>query len=43
VCGALDVMQMIGFLSHPLPALHKAAKNDQPIHIHPDNGKSNDC
>jgi hypothetical protein len=42
VCGALDVMQMIGeVLVPPTSALHKAVKNDQPIHIHPDNG--NDC
>jgi hypothetical protein len=34
---------MLGRKFHPLPALHKMAKIDQPIHIHPEVGSCNVC
>jgi predicted metal-binding protein len=29
--------------AHPLPALHEAAKNDETIHIHPEDGNCSVC
>jgi hypothetical protein len=42
----MDLMMLIRGVEeraaiHQLPALHKTAKNAQPLHIHPEDGKCN--